>query len=268
MHDFSQHEHLRAFVERARTGRAGYVTDVDGTISPIAPTPDAAYVTDAARTSLHALSQHLALVAVISGRAADDVRQRVGVDSMTYVGNHGMEIWADGGVSAIPEAAAARPALERVIAAAQPELLPGMILEDKRVTLSIHYRSADHARAQAKFTPLLERVTAQTGLRLFPGKLIYEIRPDIPTDKGTAFVRLIHDYQLDAAIYIGDDVTDADALRAAREMRSAGDCYAVGIGVTSEDTPAVVQESADMLVEGVGGVEAMLAWLVSALSAS
>ncbi|MFN8453024.1 MAG: trehalose-phosphatase, partial [Anaerolineae bacterium] len=87
-------------------------------------------------------------------------------------------------------------------------------------------------------------------------------------NKGTAFARLIAEYALAAAIYIGDDVTDADALIAAQSLRRGGTCYALGVGVESDDTPAVLQDNADLLVSGVSGVEALLDWLLSVLSAS
>lgn len=87
--------------------------------------------------------------------------------------------------------------------------------------------------------------------------------------KGVALAGLIDDYDLDAVLFIGDDVTDSDAMRIASQMRADGLCYAVGIGVMSgDDTPEEVQVSADMFVSGVGGVEALLALLASDLSAS
>ena len=87
-------------------GRIGLITDVDGTISPIVLDPDAARVTPRSRELLRQLHDHLALVAVITGRAAADVRSMVGLPDLVYIGNHGMERWEDGRVEVIPEAAA------------------------------------------------------------------------------------------------------------------------------------------------------------------
>ncbi|MFN8564045.1 MAG: trehalose-phosphatase [Anaerolineae bacterium] len=268
--DFWQNDLLREWVERGRAGeRVGLVTDVDGTISPIAPTPDAAQVPPRSRDLLRRLAGRLALVAAVSGRAADDLSARVGVPGLVYVGNHGLERLRDGESEALPEAIAARPALERVIAALRSRLLPGMILEDKGVTLSIHYRqSADPAAVEAAFAPLVEQISRENGLRYFRGKMIFEVRPAVEVNKGTAFARLIAEYALAAAMYIGDDVTDADALIMARSLRRAGTCFALGVGVESDDTPAVLQDNADVLVSGVSGVEALLDWLLSTLSAS
>ncbi len=268
--DFAANELLREWVERGHAGeRLGLVTDVDGTISPIAPTPTAAQVTPINRAFLRTLAGQITLVAAISGRAADDLQARVNLPELIYVGNHGMERWHAGRIEELPAASAARPAIQKVIAAISGRLLPGMILEDKRVTFSIHYRLAENpAAVKAEFAPLIAQISQANGLSFFQGKMIFEVRPLLDVDKGTAFAQLIADYRLDAAIYLGDDVTDADALRKARDLRAAGSCWAVGVGVESEDTPRVVQESADLLVSGVSGVESCLAWLSNALSAS
>lgn len=252
-----------------RQPRLGLVTDVDGTISPIVADPDAARVTPRARELLAALRSHLALVAVVSGRAADDVRARVGVPGVVTVGNHGLETWADGAVRLAPEAAAYRPALEAARDTLSDALLPGMQVEDKGATLSVHYRRAgDPEAAEAAFGPVAQAVADEHGLRLFRGRMVFELRPPLEIDKGTAFRRLVQHYALDGAMYIGDDTTDADALRAARELRAAGTCYALALGVESDDTPGSVREAADVLLPGVAGVEDFLAWLLNAVSAS
>jgi trehalose 6-phosphate phosphatase len=268
--NFIQNVLLRELVERARSGqRVGLVTDVDGTISHMTDSPYDAQVTPTSRDLLRRLSGQLTLVAAVSGRAAEDVRTRVGLPEMVYVGNHGLDRWHEGRIEAPPEALAARPAVEQVMAAVRPRLHPGMIIEDKGVTISIHYRSAaDPARVEAELTPLLERLCRDLGLRLFPGQFIFEVRPALDVNKGSALARLIRDYTLDAAVYLGDEATDADALRTAQIARRAGTCFAVGIGVESDDTPAPVQEAADLLVSGVPGVEAFLDWFSKALSAS
>lgn len=257
---------LRTFL---RQPRLGLVTDVDGTISPIVADPDAAQVTPRARALLAALRPRLALVAVVSGRSAADVRERVGVPGLVAVGNHGLETWADGAVHLAPEAAAYRPALEAARDALNAALLPGMQVEDKGATLSVHYRrAADPETAEAVFGPIAQAVADDQGLRLFRGRRVFELRPPLAIDKGTAFRRLVRDYALGGAVYLGDDTTDADALRAARELRAAGTCYALALGVESDDTPDSVRDASDALLPGVAGVEDFLAWLLKAVSAS
>jgi trehalose-phosphatase len=98
--------------------------------------------------------------------------------------------------------------------------------------------------------------------------MVFELRPPIQSNKGTAFYHLVQQYRLDAAVYLGDDTTDADALRMARQLRQAGTCYALGLGVASDHTPSVVRDSADLMINGVQDVEAFLSWLLNACMAS
>jgi trehalose 6-phosphate phosphatase len=249
--------------------RLGLVTDVDGTISPIVTDPDAAQVTPRNRELLRSLQPYLALVAVISGRAVVDVRDRVNVPELIYVGNHGLEWWAGDHVEIAPEAQTYRPALEAALEEIRSGQIPGMRIEDKRATLSVHYRQAANPRAfEAAFSPTIRRIAAQHGLKLFQGRMVFELRPPLDINKGSAFFRLVQHYQLDAALYLGDDTTDADALDMARRLRQDGTCDALGLGVVSDDTPASVRDSADLLLAGVADVEAFLSWMLSARKAS
>jgi len=249
--------------------RVGLVTDVDGTISPIVDHPDAAQVTPRSRALLADLQSHLALVAVISGRAAADVRERVGIPDLVYVGNHGLEWWAGGRIEIAPEAAAFRPALEAALDAVRAEQVPGMLVEDKGATISVHYRqTADPAAVHARLGPVFEDLAGQHGLKLFQGRMVFEIRPPVDVNKGSAFHHLVARHNLDAALYLGDDTTDVDALRMARHLRETGACYAVGLGVESANMPPAVRDNADLLASGVQDVESFLSWLLSACSAS
>jgi trehalose 6-phosphate phosphatase len=246
--------------------RIGLITDVDGTISPIVPDPDAARVTPRSRELLHQLHDHLALVAVITGRATADVQSMVGLPDLVYIGNHGMERWEDGRVEVMPEVAAFRPAIEAALAEARHHHQPGMIFQDKGATVSVHYRKvADPQRIKTGLVPVLEEIAARHGLESFSGRMVFEIRPPIEANKGTAFRYLVESYRLEGALYLGDDTTDVDAMQAARDLREGGQCYALAVGVESEGTPPTVRENADLLAAGVPGVEAFLEWLLGAV---
>lgn len=243
--------------------RIGLITDVDGTISHIVNQPDAATVTPGSREHLRTLHNQIALVAVVSGRAAGDVRRMVDLPELYYVGNHGLEWWSDGGVAITPEAEQFRPALEAAIREIEPHIVPGMIVEDKGATISVHYRQvASPAAVQGTLTPVLQKIAGAHHLRMFQGRMIFELRPPVEVNKGTAFRELVARNNLDAAMYIGDDTTDVDAMRMAREMRDTRTCYALAIGVEAAETPAPVRENADLLVSGVDEVETFLGWLV------
>jgi trehalose 6-phosphate phosphatase len=146
---------------------------------------------------------------------------------------------------------------------------PGMFIQDKEITASIHYRKAEDPDAvQRDLKPVMEGLAATHGLEFFEGRRIFELRPPIPVNKGTAFRRLCEQYRLDAAVFLGDDTTDAHGLTAARAMRAEGMCYAVGVGVESTATPAEVVAAADVFTSGVDDVETFLAWLLEVRSAS
>jgi trehalose 6-phosphate phosphatase len=247
--------------------RLGLITDVDGTISPIVDQPDAARVTPRCRELLQALQRHLALVAVISGRAARDVQAMVDLAGVQIVGNHGLEWWRDGQVEIAPAAAAYRPALEAAAAAVHSHLVPGMFVEDKGATLSIHYRqSANPAAAAERLAVLLPEIAGEHNLKVFRGNMIFELRPPVGIDKGSAFRQLVEIHRLDAAVYLGDDTTDVDALRMARRLRDTETCYALGLAVESDHMPPALREQADLLLSGVQDVEVFLAWLLNASS--
>lgn len=249
--------------------RLGLITDMDGTLSPIVPSPDAAQVTPRNLELLQALRACLALVAVVSGRGAADLRARVGLPGLVYIGNHGMERWCDGHVEYAPGAEAYRAVIQAALEKLRLQQVGGMLIEDKAVTISVHYRQTTNPDAVAEtFRPVVQRIAQAHGLKTFEGRRIFEIRPPVHIDKGTALQSLVETHALDAAVYLGDDTTDADALLMARRLRDEAVCYALGVGIEATETPSAVVEAADLLVEGVSDVEAFLAWLLKARKAS
>lgn len=248
----------------------GLLTDIDGTISPIAPMPDAARVSPLARAVLQRLARQLDLVAVISGRAAADAAALVGLPELIYVGNHGLELAHGDRVEPVAEAAAYIDAIDAVLRAAQERIaLPGVLFENKGVTATIHYRLTEQpAQAGQQIGAILEQMIAQHGLALTPGRMVWELRPPLRIDKGTAARRLVTEFGLRSVIFLGDDRTDADAFRALRELREQGVCAALNVGVAAAETPAVVRELADVMVEGVAGVEQLLARISAIVAAT
>jgi trehalose 6-phosphate phosphatase len=249
--------------------RLGLVTDVDGTLSPIVGVPDAARVTPRNLELLATLEAQLTLTAVISGRAAEDVYQRIRLPGLVYIGNHGMESWQAGNVVVSPEAAAYRDNLSAATKEIKPILVTGMRFEDKGATLSVHYRQTDNPEKVANnLAPSMQSIAEKHGLHLTQGRMVFEFRPPVEIDKGTAFEELVKTYQLDAAFYLGDDTTDVAGFLAAWRLRESGQCLAYGLGVESQGTPQAVLTEADYLVQGVAGVESFLDWLSKACMAS
>lgn len=248
--------------------RFGLFSDLDGTLAPIAPTPEAAAITPGNRQHLHDLAAQLPVVALISGRRAGSLQAKVGLPGLIYVGNHGLEQWLDGKVVGLPQAAAHRTALEQAHAAIQAVLPPGAVAEDKGLTLSIHYRQTKDPREFMLTRAVqIHNIAQQHGLVLFTGKMVLEVRPPVEVDKGTAFRDLVLEHQLSSALFLGDDISDLTALQAAAALRSGG-IAAYGVGVQSEDAPPEVAAHADYLADGVADVEQLLAFLLAARQAN
>src|SRR4051812_30324482 len=177
-------------------------TDIDGTISRIAPTPGEAVVEATAKAALALLAGRLAAVVVVSGRAPVVAGEMVGLPNLTYIGNHGLERITRGEHWTHPAADAARSAVNQALAEIEREVqsqaaTPWLVIENKGVTGTVHYRLAPDAQiAEALLHPLVVAAAARYGLRLTMGRMIFELRPQLAINKGTAIRDLVHDLGL------------------------------------------------------------------------
>jgi trehalose 6-phosphate phosphatase len=242
------------------------VFDVDGTLAPIVPTPERAAVPDGTRDLLAGLNERYGLVACLSGRRATDAQRVVGLDTLIYVGNHGLEQLRPGGdgPETLPEALAQSGAVRSfAVGAFAPELSEtGIRLEDKESIWAFHWRgAADEAAAHEALKPIAKSASDQ-GLVPHWGRKVLEIRPAVAVDKGTAIGRLLEAARPRAALYGGDDTTDLAAFRRLREMRSKGSVdLAVCVGVASDEGPADITAEADLVVDGPNGFRELLSRL-------
>ena len=256
-------DHLDSIKEVLEQSPCGLITDVDGTISPTAPTPQQARVSALCRRYLTVLCQQLALVAAISGRPAIQVKEMVDIEGMVYIGNHGLERWANGCLE-LTEAARDYPA---VIKSALEELSPvlsieGIAIENKGITATIHYRrSPDPKSAEKRILAALESSPQAKKLKIMPGRMAVNLLPPVTLNKGTATLDLIREYHLRGGIYLGDEVTDIDAFTAMHAAGRESAFLGFAIGVTSEETPEELTKEADFTLKGVGDVERFLQWM-------
>ncbi len=221
---------------------AALLFDVDGTLAPIVPDPQDAHVPDATRTELRRLAGRYGLVACISGRTSEVARSIVGVDELTYVGEHGLEL--------DPAAAAWSERIRSFGASA------AWTAEEKPFSVAFHYRTAsDPEEARQR----LERIEAQAraqGLRTRWGRLVLEVLPPIEASKRTAVEHLLEQHRLRRAVYAGDDATDLDAFSALDGLE-----LAVRIAIASAEAPPALRERADLVVESPEALAAVLAEL-------
>jgi trehalose 6-phosphate phosphatase len=255
---------VAACLEVLRQKPSAVVTDIDGTVSPIAPTPAEAMVDPGAKAALALLAERLTAVAVVSGRAPQDGEAMVGLPELIYVGNHGLERIARGTPWTHPVAAAAQPAIATALAEIESAAraaadVPWLLVENKGVTGTIHYRLApDQMAAAALLEPVARAAAERHGLRLTLGRMIFEVRPALAVNKGSAIRDLAQDLDLRGIIFFGDDVTDVDAFRALRELREAGEAATLRVGVLGPDTSPAVLAEIDMSVDGVPACAATL----------
>ena len=222
---------------------AALVLDVDGTLAPIVARPELARVPAETRSELERLVGRYGLVACISGRVGEEAAALVGVPGIRYVGNHGLEL----------DPRAAEHA--RAIARFRAEVDGAWPVEDKRLSLSFHYRdAADERAALAVLERIAERAVA-AGLEARLGRKVLEVRPAGGADKGVAVRALLGRQPLRNALYAGDDATDLDAFRGLAE---AGLEHAVRVAVSSPEVAPALLGSADVVVEGPPGLLALL----------
>jgi trehalose 6-phosphate phosphatase len=248
---------LRTWGEAA--GSAAILTDIDGTLAPIVPTPDMSEVPPELKELLRRLSERYLLVAGISGRKTEDALDLVGLADVVYFGNHGFEILREGEVEVVPEALEYLEKVEELERRSREELEPlGAFVEEKGITASIHYRNAPPEVGE-RSVEFVKREGERLGLRITVGRGVVEARPPIRADKGTAVRTLVEEYGPERAMFIGDDTTDLDAFRELEKLREEGTLKEIlRVGVASEEGPPEITTEADIVVDGVDGVGEVL----------
>src|ERR687894_974928 len=145
---------------------AAILTDIDGTLAPIAPTPDMSEVSDELKELLGRLSERYLLVAGVSGRKTEDALDLVGLADVVYFGNHGFEILRNGEVEVTPEALPYLEKVQELENNARRELEPlGAFVEEKGITASIHYRNAPPEVGE-RAVEFVKREGERLGLRI------------------------------------------------------------------------------------------------------
>lgn len=214
---------------RSDPAAAAIFLDVDGVLAPIVERPEDSRVPDETREEVRRLAGKYALVACVSGRTGSDARRIVGLDELTYVGEHGLEL--------VPEADAWRGAMRGF---ADTVDWP---VENKGLTLSFHYRGvADEEAAEEFLLDIAERAR-DAGLRPRFGRKVLEVRPPLDASKGTAVRTLLDQRGLRRAFYAGDDATDLDAFHVLGQLD-----VGVRVGVASPESPRGISELADVVV--------------------
>ena len=245
-----------------KEGPIGLLLDLDGTISEIVPQPDEASVSPSIKAVLRELGRSLPLVSIITGRSAGQARDIVGIEDLVYVGNHGLE-WIIGGRETLAqEATPYVSSLRRLLVLLRENLpLEGLFFEDKGGSFAIHYRHAPYPDVARESILKAIQELAQGEVRILMGKAVVDLLPPVHLTKGSAVVSLVKEYRLCGAILIGDDVTDLDSFRAARQLSSQGGFASISIAVIGPESPPELKGEAEFTLPSVAEVERFLVWL-------
>jgi trehalose 6-phosphate phosphatase len=248
-------QHLTALGERiAAAPSLMLFLDFDGTLTPLVDKPEHACLAPDMRRLLQRLSERENVkVAILSGRTRADLLERVGIPGVYYAGNHGLEISGPGCLFVEESAAARQEALRAIVEELTVSLhsIAGVLVEDKGLTVSVHYRLADAAREE-EIRRIVDTARQKAGedFELRTGHKVFEIRPRAAWHKGAA-VRWIREQlgqQAALAICLGDDVTDEDAFTT----------LTGGITVKVGDA---AHTAAEFHVDGPAQVKEFLQWL-------
>jgi trehalose 6-phosphate phosphatase len=203
--------------------RAALLMDMDGTLIDLAPTPDAVVVAPGLTDSLVSLRDRLGgALAIVTGRPIETVDRLLGAAPGAVAGEHG------GAIRHTFDAPIERPDLPAPPAAwleaaeALANAFPGAMLETKARGFALHFRLAP-AAGPVFHAVLRALVAGSAGFQLLPAHMLWEVRP-FGADKGSAVEALMARTPFSGRlpVFIGDDVTDEDGMRAARNLGGAG----------------------------------------------
>jgi trehalose 6-phosphate phosphatase len=214
----------------AEPAEAALFLDVDGVLAPIVERPEDARVPTETRAVLRRLAKRYALVACVTGRPSDLARTIVGVEGLTYVGEHGLEL--------DPEAQRwAGPIHGFAIE------VPWVDVEVKPLSAAFHYRSAADTEAAREQLEAVAAGALELGFRTRWGRMVLEVLPPVTASKGTAVRHLLETTGLRHALYAGDDTTDLDGFAALDGLDTA-----VRVAIVSAEGPTELGERADVLI--------------------
>jgi trehalose 6-phosphate phosphatase len=245
----------------AQAERVAICLDFDGTIAPIVDDPAAARPLPGVVDLLGPLADRYAAVALVSGRPATYLASHAAAPGVRYLGMYGLEEIVEGRVLVDPRLERARPAVAaaaRDLAADPAVKESGAHLEDKRYAVAVHTRRvADPGRWAGPVGEAAARIAARHDLEVVGGRLVWELRPQVHSDKGDAVRRVVAESGARTLLVGGDDLGDLPAFAVAAEL---GGCLRVA--VRSAEAPAELLEEADLVVDGPEGVRELLEHLL------
>jgi len=241
--------------------RLALCLDFDGTLAPIVEDPASATLPAQTHDHLVTLAGNPTVdIAVISGRALEDIQSRIDIPGIDYAGNHGLEYKEGAEMWVHPVVERRRGVLELVCRQLERKLDPisGCFVEDKYATTTVHYRRADTDDASLVVSTVQDIVEGRDGLSMTVDNQAVEIRPDVDHHKGDAVEELVEIDADTVVCYLGDAETDVDAFRRLDARDDETICVSVG-----GELPA-----SGYRLESPVEVEGFLGWLTTAVGES
>jgi trehalose-phosphatase len=195
------------------------LADYDGTLTPIVPDPEAAWLPRGVWDDLRILAgSSRTRVGIVSGRRIEDLRARVRIPEVIYAGCHGLQIEGPRVRFTHPAAQAQRPALAALASelSLRTAAVPGVIVEPKGLTVAVHYRNTT-SEGMLRLAEELQPVLAERRFRVLPGKKVVELLPQVSWSKGEGALRIVDHVRTHTGwrlltTYLGDDSTDEMAF--------------------------------------------------------
>jgi trehalose 6-phosphate phosphatase len=203
--------------------RTALFLDLDGTLIDFAPTPDLVVIPPDLAPTLRNLHERLdGAIAIVTGRSVDVVEALLPDAGIVIAGEHGAAIRYRADAEPIRPALPAPPAAWLTQAETLRAQWPGAVMERKALGFTLHYRQAP-AAGHAFHAFMRDLVAADPRFQLLEGTMVWEIRPQ-GADKGGAVRALMANppFAGRVPIFIGDDITDEDGMRSAREAGGFG----------------------------------------------
>ena len=245
----------RALVARAQ--EVAVCLDFDGTLSPVVDDPQAARPLEGIVELLEPLARRFAAVAIISGRPAPYLAEHLGASGVRYLGLYGLQEVHQGQTSVDPRLEAARPTVAAATAALadSPAVREsGAWLEDKIYSIAVHTRRVpDRDQWADPVDRTARQIAAEQRLELIPGKMVWELRPAVPSDKGDGVRRVVAESGARAVVVVGDDLGDLPAFAAVSQLVTEGH-DGLRVAVRSEEVPPDLLAAADLVLDGPEGV--------------
>ncbi len=198
--------------------------DYDGTLTLITQTPDKAILSLKVKNLIKKLIRSPRVkLAFISGRSLADLKKKIGIEGVIYVGNHGLEIEGPKIKFGYPALPGYQSALKKIKNRLNNELshVRGVFVEDKGLVIALHYRLANKKQipfVKSIFREITSTYTKNKLIKIKLGKMVFEAAPSVKWDKGKAVLWLLARGRFAAGgnrivpVYIGDDKTDEDAF--------------------------------------------------------